>query len=160
MKILTSNLLIIFLLILFSGCAKTQKTLIPVAGNYNFDKIEFEFYQQHFPKDESKYITKDFIEDKFNSEIIKNLTENNMLNKNSTDKLVISIYFRRIFKGEDFPIKKLRSDSIAFPRLSYSFKIIRNEKVLRYKERLNLIYNPGFIKNIQHILCLDETKER
>ncbi len=161
MKNTKQNLVyVLFVLIafIFTGCAATQPSE-PLSGKVKFDKITLNFTQKHIPRTK-QYQSQDDVERKLNDEIIKNLELNNMLDANSTDELVITIDFRRIFMGEDMPISKLRSDTIASPKLGYDIKIIRDAKVLRHLRKTNLNYSAGFAGNIKHIMMMDKENER
>jgi len=144
--------------LMFTGCATTQPSE-PLNGKVKFEKINLAFIQKHFPTTK-QYQTEADVEQKLNDVIMKNLESNNLIDANSTDTLVISIMFRRIFMGEDMPLESLKSDRIGSPKLAYDIQITRNGKVLKHLERNNLIYDAGFFGNMQHIMLMDKENER
>lgn len=83
-----------------------------------------------------------------------------MLDSNSADGLVITIDFRRIFMGEDTPISKLRSDTIASSKLGYDIKITRDTKALRQLRKINLNYSAGFVRNMKFIMMMEHIVDR
>jgi len=149
-----------FLVAFFIGCGqKSTEPLEPIGNKFKFEKINLNFTQTYFPKTKT-YQTKEDVERKLNEAILKNLKDSNLLDNNSIEELTISIDLIRIFKGQDLPFEAMRSDTIGSPKLGYDIKIIKGGKVLRSLVRTDLIYDPGFLKNMKHIASLDEADER
>ncbi|RBQ30635.1 hypothetical protein CRU92_11480 [Arcobacter sp. FW59] len=149
-----------FLVTFFVGCSqKSSEILEPIGNSFKFDKITLNFTQTYFPQTKV-YQTKEDIELKLREEVLKNLKINNLFDINSTEELIISIDFIRIFMGQDMPFEAMRSDTIGSPKLGYNIKLIKDGRVLRSLVRTNLIYDAGFFKNIKHIAMLDESNER
>jgi len=155
-----SYVFVAVLAMLFVGCSsKNTQPLEPIGNNFKFEKITLNFKQTYFPKTKT-YQSREDVERKLNEEIIKNLKINNLIDNNSIEKLVVIIDLERVFIGQDLPFESMKSDTIGSPRLGYDIKIVKDKKVLRSLVRTNLIYDPGFLKNIKHIAMMDKENER
>jgi hypothetical protein len=148
-KRILSYLVVAILAMLFVGCGTSQPSSpeVFVSKQLRIDKIEFNLTEYHKP--EIVYHTKNELETLFKEGLFKKLNEKKLITEDkNADTVDIIIDYQRRYLGDATPLK---SDSLGYPNYAYSIIVKNNGKDLLRKDRKNLIYQGGFVMNLQVI---------
>lgn len=140
-KKIVSLFIVLMSVFILTGCGSKgglKNPNLPTTKQFNFEKIDFELSQKHFPKENKCYLPEE-LEKLLNDNITSSLEENNLISEDTGfNNLKIEVLYKRVFFGED---TFLKSDKLGVPFMYYNIYIYDDDNnLLRAYESDEMVY--------------------
>ncbi|MCF6330614.1 MAG: hypothetical protein L3I99_03595 [Sulfurimonas sp.] len=149
MKKLGLGLLFIAIMVGVTGCGKNTPTVAEkkVTKKFQFSNAKLNLTQAI--ETEIEYHTQKELEIILNGKLTKLLEDNKILSENTQmNTLVINVNYQRRFVGDE---TSMPSDSLRYPKYSYSIEIIDTNKSINTINKNNLAFKGGLKMNLKVI---------
>lgn len=149
MKKLSLSLLLVAIILGITGCGSSSPSVPKIIATEKFQFTSAKLNLSQLVKTKIVYHTQKELENILNDKLLKLLKKDGLLSDNiSMNKIIVNANYERRFVGDETPV---HTDSLGYPNYSYSIDIREAKKSLGTINKNNLVFNGGFVMNLQVI---------